>query len=79
MPSTAAPIIAQVQQEFQDLLTYVTGPASAAHTAYEVERTLFRRLLALGAALLRLFKGSAWVEAGATTEGKLQAMFMFNF
>jgi len=31
------------------------------------------------AALLRLFKGSAWVEAGATTDGKLQAMFMFNF
>jgi hypothetical protein len=55
MPSTAEPIIAQVQQEFQDLLTYVTGPTSAAHTAYEVERTLFRRLLALGAALLRLF------------------------
>jgi hypothetical protein len=31
------------------------------------------------AALLRLFKGGAWVEAGATTDGKLQAMFMFNF
>jgi hypothetical protein len=31
------------------------------------------------ALLLRLFKGSAWVEAGATTDGKLQAMFMFNF
>ena len=55
MPSPAEPIIAQVQQEFQDLLTYVTGPASSAQTAYAVERTLFRRLLALGAALLRLF------------------------
>jgi hypothetical protein len=31
------------------------------------------------ALLLRLFKGSAWVEAGATTDGKLQAMLMFNF
>jgi hypothetical protein len=29
--------------------------------------------------LLRLFKGNAWVEAGATTEGHLQAMLMFNF
>ena len=31
------------------------------------------------AALLRLFKGSAWVEAGVTNAGKLQAMAMFNF
>jgi hypothetical protein len=31
------------------------------------------------ALLLRLFKGGAWVEAGATTDGKLQAMLMFNF
>jgi hypothetical protein len=29
--------------------------------------------------LLRLFKGNAWAEAGATTEGHLQAMLMFNF
>lgn len=31
------------------------------------------------ALLLRLFKGGAWVEAGATADGKLQAMAMFNF
>ena len=31
------------------------------------------------AALIRLFKHNAWVEAGATREGKLQAMLMFNF
>ena len=31
------------------------------------------------ALLLRLFKGPAWVEAGATTQGHLQAMVMFNF
>jgi hypothetical protein len=30
-------------------------------------------------ALLRLFKGGAWVEAGITNAGKLQAMAMFNF
>lgn len=29
--------------------------------------------------LLRLFKKGAWVEAGATTDGKLQAMAMINF
>ncbi len=55
MPSTAEPIIAQVQRDFQDLLEYVTGPATRTSTAYEVERTLFRRLLAMGAVLLRLF------------------------
>ena len=30
------------------------------------------------AALLRLFKGGAWVETGVTNEGKIQAMTMFN-
>jgi len=29
--------------------------------------------------LLRLFKANKWVDVGATTGGKLQAMFMFNF
>jgi hypothetical protein len=55
MSPTAEPSIAQVQQQFQELVTYVTGPQSRASTAAEVERTLFRRLLALGAALLHLF------------------------
>jgi len=31
------------------------------------------------AALVRLFKHNAWLEAGATRDGKLQAMLMFNF
>lgn len=31
------------------------------------------------ALLLRLFKGGTWVEAGVTTDRKLQAMAMFNF
>ena len=31
------------------------------------------------AILLRLFKRGAWIEAGPTTDGKLQAMFMVNF
>jgi hypothetical protein len=29
--------------------------------------------------LVRLFKGGAWIEAGITNGGKLQAMAMFNF
>lgn len=31
------------------------------------------------AVLIRLFKGRTWVEFGATTDGKLQAMAMVNF
>ena len=31
------------------------------------------------AGLIRLFKGGVWIEAGVTTDGKLQAMAMFNF
>jgi hypothetical protein len=31
------------------------------------------------AALLRLFQGGAWIEAGVTNAGKVQAMAMFNF
>lgn len=31
------------------------------------------------ALLIRFFKGGAWVEVGATTDGKVQAMAMFNF
>src|SRR5947209_19904861 len=55
VPPTAAPIIAQVRQEFEGLIGYVTGPEAATGTAEAVERALFRRLLALGAGLLRLF------------------------
>jgi hypothetical protein len=31
------------------------------------------------ALLLRLFKGNGWIEAGATADGNVQAMLMFNF
>ncbi len=55
MPPTAEPMIAQVRQQFQGLVAYVTGLETRASTADEVELALFRRLLALGAALLRLF------------------------
>lgn len=55
MTSNPESIVEQLQHEFQNLLTYVTGPDARSQTAYTVELTLFRRLLALGAALLRLF------------------------
>jgi hypothetical protein len=55
MTSNPEPIGPQVPHEFQNLLAYVTGPDARSRTAYTVELTLFRRRLALGAALLRLF------------------------
>ena len=55
MTSNPESIVQQVQHEVQNLLTYVTGPEARSETAYTVELTLFRRLLALGASLLRLF------------------------
>jgi len=53
MSSNSDQIVQHIHQEFQSLLAYVTD--TTPRTAYETELTLFRRLLALGAALLRLF------------------------
>jgi hypothetical protein len=55
MTSTADPIIAQLRQEFETLLTVVTGPEAQTSTADEIERALFRRLLRWGGGLLDLF------------------------
>lgn len=55
MSANAEAIVTQIRHDMQALLSYVTGPDAATHTAYTVELTLFRRLLALGAQLLRLF------------------------
>jgi hypothetical protein len=55
MASNPEQIVQHMHAEFQQLIDYVTDAQSRTRTAYEVECTLFRRLLALGAALLRLF------------------------
>jgi len=55
MTSNPEPSVQQLQDDFQNLLVYITGPDTQRQTAYTVELTLFRRLLALGTALLRLF------------------------
>jgi hypothetical protein len=55
MSSNSVQIIHQLHRDFQELVEYVAGEASQSRTAYEVELTLFKRLLALGAELLRLF------------------------
>ncbi len=55
MTPNADTSVQQIQQDFQALIAYVTGPETRTATAYTVELTLFRRLLAVGAALLRVF------------------------
>lgn len=53
-PNTEA-IVPQLRRDFEALVDYVSGPDSANHDVYTVEFHLFRRLLLLGAALLKLF------------------------
>jgi hypothetical protein len=55
MSSNSAQIVQQIHQDFKNLIEYVTDEKSQSRTAYEVELTLFRQLLVLGAQLLRLF------------------------
>jgi hypothetical protein len=55
MTSNPEPIVQQRPHEFHNLLTDVTGPDAGSQAVYTVELTRFRRLLALGAVLLRLF------------------------
>ena len=59
MTTTAEQSIAQRQgegeQQYGELLAYVTGADSRTATAYEVEERIFRSVLAMGRTLLRLF------------------------
>jgi hypothetical protein len=55
MSSNPDEIVQQMQQDFHSLIAYVQDADARTRTATEVELTLFRRLLALGLALLRLF------------------------
>lgn len=48
-------IVPQLRRDFEALVEYVSGPDSAELDVYTVELHLFRRLLALGALLLKLF------------------------
>lgn len=48
-------IIRDIRAEFDQMLVFVTGEAAHSATAYQIERGLFKQLLAIGAKLLRLF------------------------
>lgn len=55
MSFNSVQIVHQLQHDFQELVEYMTSKEAETQTAYEIELTLFRRLLKLGAQLLRLF------------------------
>ncbi len=55
MTSNPQTIIQDIRQEFEMLLDFVTGDQAQQATADQIERGLFKLLLALGAKLLRLF------------------------
>ena len=55
MAATAEQSITQGEEQYRELLAYVTGAASRRASAYEVEVRVFRGVLALGRTLLRLF------------------------
>lgn len=78
MPSHSELIIAQAQQDLQALLRYVTSPDTQAQSAYTVELTLFRRLLALGATLLRLFFVNRAAVRPAAPSGANQELLAYH-
>ena len=55
MTSNSKLIIQDIRQEFEMLLDFVTGEQAHQATADQIERGLFKLLLAMGAKLLRLF------------------------
>ena len=69
MATTADQRIAQSQmqgdEQYRELLSYVTGAASRTASAYDVEVRIFRGVLALGGTLLRLFFESRAAERPA--------------
>jgi hypothetical protein len=55
MTSNSKTMIQDIRQEFEMLLDFVTGEPAQQSTADQIERGLFKLLLAMGAKLLRLF------------------------
>jgi hypothetical protein len=57
-------------EQYRELLAYVTGADSRTATAYEVEERIFRSVLALGRTMLRLFfEGRAAVRPAGPVRG----------
>jgi len=55
MTSNSKTIIQDIRQEFEMLLNFVSGESAHKSSADQIERGLFKLLLAMGAKLLRLF------------------------
>jgi hypothetical protein len=55
MTINSSHMIIQLREEFERLLTFVTGPQAETATIDQMERSLFRQVLHIGYQLLRLF------------------------
>jgi hypothetical protein len=55
MTINSSQMIPQLREEFERLLTFVTGPQAETATIDQMERSLFRQVLHMGYQLLRLF------------------------
>ena len=55
MTINSSHMITQLREEFERLLTFVTGAQAATATIDQMERSLFRQVLHMGYQLLRLF------------------------
>lgn len=55
MTFNSSQIIPQLREDFERLLTFVTGPQAQTATMDQMERSLFRQVLHMGYQLLRLF------------------------
>ena len=62
MATTAEQSIAQGDEQYRELVAYVTGAGSRTASAYDVELRVFRGVLALGGTVLRLFFESRAAE-----------------
>lgn len=63
--------MAEASEQFRRLVEFVESPDALASTAYEVEKTLFREVLALGRSLLQVFMNhmAAASAAPVATDG----------
>ncbi len=55
MTINSSQMIIQLREEFERLLTFVTGPQAESATIDQMKRSLFRQVLHMGYQLLRLF------------------------
>ncbi|MEA3409865.1 MAG: ISKra4 family transposase, partial [Candidatus Eisenbacteria bacterium] len=68
-PEPSIAQVAEADEQFRKLVEYVESPATLSSTAYEVELSLFREVLALGRSLLKIFMNQKAAASGPPRQG----------